>query len=600
MAFPQQEPFAHTHIDGVPGKHFLFPKAPGSIVFRINAEFLHGIEPDTVIEIFIPSVQTGAILYGFLQNGTQTAVAPGEHGFQPAQIGGMVVVFHNLGAEAALKQLAAAQIFLRGDLLLPLEGCVGLGHEIGRGHMDTKTTLAIGGILIPQIHDLTHQLGNAQNILVRFRRQTQHKVKLHIVPAAGESVGAGAKDLLFRQVLVDHIPQPLGTCLRCEGQAAFADGLELLHQFPGEIVRPERRHGQADAVILAVRDQRICQFLQSPVIGGGKTGKGDLIAAGILHALHRLPVKNFGTLFPDWTAGETGLAEPAATDAAPENFQIGPVMDDLRGRNDHLGGPVGTVQILHDPLSDLLRSAVHRNDGTKAAVFPVFMVVEGRNVYTGDFGHFQQELILAPALGFGFVVERNDLHGNILTLAQGEEIDKLRQRFRIVGADTAGKDDVFQIMAVCALQRHTCQIQHIQDIGIGHLVADGEGDHIEILHRVLALQGPQRKIMLTHGLFHISPRGEDTLTPDTLHLIHDTVQDPHTQIGHTDLIGIRETEGDPDPDILRVFFHFIEFSAGIPGRLLHRGEDPLQQFSHVYTSQHIDKAIVQRFRHLCK
>jgi hypothetical protein len=84
----------------------------------------------------------------------------------------------------------------------------------------------------------------------------------------------------------------------------------------------------------------------------------------------------------------------------------------------------------------------------------------------------------------------NDLNGDIFALTKREEVDVIRQRFGIVGADTAGKYNVLQIMTVLAVQRDSRQIHHIQNVGISHFVADGKGDHIEILDRILAFQRP--------------------------------------------------------------------------------------------------------------
>ena len=126
------------------------------------------------------------------------------------------------------------------------------------------------------------------------------------------------------------------------------------------------------------------------------------------------------------------------------------------------------------------------------------------------------------------------------------------------------------------MKRDLSQIQHIQDIRIAHFIADGKGDHIEILHRTLAFQRPEWQIMLAHGLLHVSPGGKDTLAPNAIHLVHHAIENPHTHIGHTDLVGIRETKGNIDPNIFRIFLNFIEFSAGVTGRLLHRGENSPQ------------------------
>ena len=129
---------------------------------------------------------------------------------------------------------------------------MGLGHKIGSGHMDPQAPLFIDGVFLPGKNHLIDQVRNAQYVLVGLRGKAQHKIELDAIPAPGESLGAGGEDFLLRQILVNHIPQPLGARLRGKGQSGFADGLELFHQLPREVVRPERGHGKADMVGFAV------------------------------------------------------------------------------------------------------------------------------------------------------------------------------------------------------------------------------------------------------------------------------------------------------------------------------------------------------------
>ena len=86
--------------------------------------------------------------------------------------------------------------------------------------------------------------------------------------------------------------------------------------------------------------------------------------------------------------------------------------------------------------------------------------------------------------------------------------------------------------------------------------------------------------MLSHPRLHVAPGGKHPLTPDALHLIHDTVENPHTHIGHTDLIGIREAEGHSDIHFPFVLFHLSPLTANISGRLLHLGQDSVFDIGH--------------------
>ena len=298
--------------------------------------------------------------------------------------------------------------------------------------------------------------------------------------------------------------------------------------------------------------------------------------AGVLQHLHRLAVQHIGALFTDGTAGETGLAEPASTDTAAKYFQIGALVNNFGGGNDHLGGIVGIIQIFDDPLCHLHRCTVNRCDCSNGTVFLICVFIERRHINAGNLGNLQKERFLAPTLRLCTVIQCNDLRGDLLAFTQSKEVNKVSQGFRIKGTYTAGKHNIVQTLSVLCVERNTCQRQHIEDIGVAHLVADGDGDHIKVFYGILAFQRPQRQMMLAHLLFHIPPGCKDTLAPNAVHFVHDAVKDPHTHIGHADLVGIRETECHTDTDIVLILFDLIEFAAGIPGRFLHGGENSLQ------------------------
>ena len=312
--------------------------------------------------------------------------------------------------------------------------------------------------------------------------------------------------------------------------------------------------------------------------------------AGIFHGLHRLAVEHFRAFLSHRAAGEACLAEPATADAAPEYLQICPIVNDLRAGHDHFRGPIGVIQILHNPLCADRRGAVLSRHTLQSAVFMISMLIKTGNIDTGNFRNLQQKGFLGPILSLCAVVEPDDLRGDLLAFAQGEEVYKIRQRLRIKGADAARKHHIVQSLAVLRVQGHTGQGKHIQNVGIAHFIADGKGDHVEILNRGAAFQSPKGNIVAAHGIFHIRPGGKDSLTPDTFHFVHHSIEDPHTQIGHADLIGIRETKGHMDPNIFGVFHDFIIFAACVPRRLLHRGQNAAELILHGFIPQKVEYA----------
>ena len=248
-------------------------------------------------------------------------------------------------------------------------------------------------------------------------------------------------------------------------------------------------------------------------------------------------------------------------------------MDDLSGGHNGLYREVGLVQILYDPLGHQLGRALLRGDRRHGAILVVGDGIEGGHIKPRHLGRSHQQILTGPPLPAGALIEPDELHGHILTLAQGEDVHKGRQRLRVVGTGAAGDDQGGVLVPVGGAQGQPGQIQHVEHVGVGHLIAQGEADDVEIRDGISALQTVEGKAFPAHLLLHVSPGGEHPLAPHPGQLIHQPVENPHPQIGHADLIGIGKAHGDPRIYLLGVLHHCVVLSTGIPGRLLHPGED---------------------------
>ena len=112
------------------------------------------------------------------------------------------------------------------------------------------------------------------------------------------------------------------------------------------------------------------------------------------------------------------------------------------------------------------------------------------------------------------------------------------------------------------------QIQDLKYICITHFISKSNAKEIKILYRFLRFQGEKRNIFLTHDLIQIHPRRKDTLTPDIFTLVKHVVEDHHAQIGHTDLINIRETHGKADIYVILIFHYRVDFTTDVTGSLV--------------------------------
>ena len=109
---------------------------------------------------------------------------------------------------------------------------------------------------------------NALDILQRLCGQSHHEVELYHRKTAGKGDACGAHQFLFADIFVDDIPEPLCACLGCKGKAALPHALDAFHQFPGEVVHPERGQRDVDAVFIQIRQQIVQCLFQAAVIAG--------------------------------------------------------------------------------------------------------------------------------------------------------------------------------------------------------------------------------------------------------------------------------------------------------------------------------------------
>ena len=235
---------------------------------------------------------------------------------------------------------------------------------------------------------------------------------------------------------------------------------------------------------------------------------------------------------------------------------------------------------MDDALCHHGRCAVTGRDGRHGAVVVIGHIVKGRDIDTVQSGSGAEKIGLAPALAAGAAVELHQLHGDVLALAQADQIDEVGQGLGVVHGGAAGDDQRGQAGAVRGVEGDVGQVQHIEDGGKGHLVANGEGHNVIVGDGVAGFQGKKGHFRLTQLGLHVAPGSEHALAPDAGDIVHYAVEDTHTQVGHTDLVGIREAEGDAGVYRRLVLEDGVVFAAHVAGGLLHPGQDAFQSFIH--------------------
>ena len=118
-----------------------------------------------------------------------------------------------------------------------------------------------------EVDDLLGELGNADDILVRLRRQAHHEVELDLLPALTEGSAAGLHEILFRHALVDDVAQALRARLRREGQAGLAHLLHLVREVDGKAVDTQRRQREADFLVAELVHEVVDEAPEAGIVG---------------------------------------------------------------------------------------------------------------------------------------------------------------------------------------------------------------------------------------------------------------------------------------------------------------------------------------------
>ena len=129
-------------------------------------------------------------------------------------------------------------------------------------------TLFFRNYLIIGLCDLLCQMSNSLHIVFCFCGKTEHKVKLHLIPATLECFACTMKDHFLCQTFVDNVTKSLRTSFRSKSQAAFLYILHFTHNIQCKSINSKRRQGNVDCFSVEFLDQEIHQFFQLGIVTG--------------------------------------------------------------------------------------------------------------------------------------------------------------------------------------------------------------------------------------------------------------------------------------------------------------------------------------------
>ncbi len=158
----------------------------------------------------------------------------------------------------------------RTILRLPLKRRMCFWHKIGNACRNMKTPVSVRRKLVVQFHNIFYNFSDTIKVFVGFSRKSHHKIELYAVPTKFNRFCNRPVNIIFRNIFIDYIAQPLCSCLRCKSKPRFPALLKFFHHCKRKIIKPQRRQGNRKIFFFADIHQLNHQRLKFRIITSRK------------------------------------------------------------------------------------------------------------------------------------------------------------------------------------------------------------------------------------------------------------------------------------------------------------------------------------------
>ena len=107
---------------------------------------------------------------------------------------------------------------------------------------------------------------------------------------------------------------------------------------------------------------------------------------------------------------------------------------------------------------------------------------------------------------------------------------------------TTDCDEWIGIGTPSRVDRHAGKIDAVDEVRVGQLGREIEGDDVELASRFVGVDREQRQALTAQELFHVDPGGVGALGSGIGAFVDDLVEDLESGIGQPDLVGVRVGE----------------------------------------------------------
>ena len=234
--------------------------------------------------------------------------------------------------------------------------------------------------------------------------------------------------------------------------------------------------------------------------------------------------------------------------------------------HDHFVRKICFIHISHNALEHAFRHVlINGRICLYCTVCVICNVIKRRHVDTPNFSSSPMKKILLSicTVFFHFNIQAGKFNKVFFALSNREAIKKFRNGLCIISTRASADYNWKLISPIPCIKRNRRQFKHFKSCGIAHLILQGNSDNIEICELVPAFVSAERNVVLTHFFLHINPRSIHSLTPHIGLLIKCSVKYSHTEIRHSNLIGVRKAECPSCLDILFILNYLTEFTRTV-------------------------------------
>ena len=229
------------------------------------------------------------------------------------------------------------------------------------------------------------------------------------------------------------------------------------------------------------------------------------------------------------------------------------------------------AEIRHDRFACELRRVQVFDDSAHDAGF---VRLERRHIDAADGRKLAEQLRLAPSRALCIPHRERNLRRHVLAVSDQHRVHKRGNRRGVAGAGAAADDQRVVLAAVFCQQRDAGKIQHLQDVGVAHLIEKRKANDVKLLQRATGFQREERHMLLAKHLLHIRPGRKRALAGDAVHAVERVVENPRAKVRHADFVYVGKQQRKAE---IRLLFHdAVPLSADIARGFFHAGKQAVK------------------------